>query len=98
MEVYGEQALAERTCQKWFARFKNGDVGLEDEERPGRPKIYKLFARAYTLFSYSINSSIIAYVDPKIHFRASPDNLPLNRHAKYYWAAGVGSIAFAVGR
>ena len=23
VEVYGEHALAERTCQKWFARFKN---------------------------------------------------------------------------
>ena len=35
MEVYGEYALAELTCQKWFARFKTGDFGLEDEERPG---------------------------------------------------------------
>ena len=38
MEVYGEHALAERTCQKWFTRFKSGDFGLEDEERPGQPK------------------------------------------------------------
>ena len=38
VEVYGEHALAERTCQKWFARFKSGDFGLEDEERPGQPK------------------------------------------------------------
>ena len=38
MEVYGEHALAERTCQKWLARFKSGDFGLEDEERPGQPK------------------------------------------------------------
>ena len=37
-EVYGEHALAERTCQKWFARCKSGDFGLEDEERPGQPK------------------------------------------------------------
>ena len=36
VEVYGEHALAERTCQKWFARFKSGDFGLEDEERPGQ--------------------------------------------------------------
>ena len=35
VEVYGEHALAERTCQKWFARFKIGDLGLEDEEHPG---------------------------------------------------------------
>ena len=33
---YVEHALAERTCRKWFARFKIGDFGLEDEERPGQ--------------------------------------------------------------
>ena len=38
VEVYGEHALAERTYQKWFARFKSGDFGMEDEERPGLPK------------------------------------------------------------
>ena len=38
VEVYDEHALAERTCQKWFTRFKSGDFGLEDEERPGQPK------------------------------------------------------------
>ena len=41
MEVYGEHALAERTCQKWFARFKSGDFGLEDEERSGQPKKFE---------------------------------------------------------
>ena len=41
MEVYGEHALAERTCQKWFARFKSGDFGLEDEEHPGQPKKFE---------------------------------------------------------
>ena len=30
-----------RTCQKWFARFKSGDFGLEDEERPGQPKKFE---------------------------------------------------------
>ena len=29
--VYGEHALTERTCQKWFPRIKSGDFGLEDE-------------------------------------------------------------------
>ena len=37
VEVYGEHALADRTCQKWFARFKSGGFGLEDEEHPGQP-------------------------------------------------------------
>ena len=38
VEVYGEHALAERTCRKWFGRFKTCDFGLEDEDRPGQPK------------------------------------------------------------
>ena len=38
VEVYGEHPLAERTCQKWFAQFKSGDFGLEDEEYAGQPK------------------------------------------------------------
>ena len=41
VEVYGEHALAERTCQKWFTRLKSGDFGLEDEERPGQPKKFE---------------------------------------------------------
>ena len=41
MEVYDEHALAVRTCQKWFARFKSADFGLEDEERPGQPKKFE---------------------------------------------------------
>ena len=40
-EVYIEHALAELMCQKWFAGFKSGDFGLEDEERPGQPKKYE---------------------------------------------------------
>lgn len=40
-EVYGEQALAEQTCRKWFARFKSGDFDLEDKERPGQPKKFE---------------------------------------------------------
>ena len=41
VKVYGEHDLAERTCQKWFARFKSGDFGLEDEERRGQPKKFE---------------------------------------------------------
>lgn len=37
VEVYAEHALAERTCQKWFERFKSGNFDLEDEERAGAP-------------------------------------------------------------
>ena len=41
VNVYGDHALAERICQKWFGRFKSGDLGFEDEERPGQPKKYE---------------------------------------------------------
>ena len=41
VEVYGEHALAEGTCQKSIARFKSGDFGLEDEERPRQPKKFE---------------------------------------------------------
>ena len=41
VEVYGQHALAERTCQKWFARFRSGDFSLEDEERPGQPRKFE---------------------------------------------------------
>ena len=41
VEVYGDHALAERTCRKWFARFKSGDFSLEDQERPGQPKKFE---------------------------------------------------------
>ena len=41
VEVYGQHALAEQTCQKWFARFKTGDFGLENEERPVQPKKFE---------------------------------------------------------
>ena len=41
VKVYGEHALAERTCQKWFARFKSGGFELDDEERPGQPKKFE---------------------------------------------------------
>ena len=41
VEVYGEHALAERACQKWFSLFKSGDFGLKDEERPGQPKKFE---------------------------------------------------------
>ena len=41
VEVNGKYALADRTCQKWFSRFKSGDFVLEDEERPGQPKQFE---------------------------------------------------------
>ncbi|UYV83501.1 hypothetical protein LAZ67_23001249 [Cordylochernes scorpioides] len=34
--VYGKGVIGERAAQKWFARFKNGDLDLEDMLRSGR--------------------------------------------------------------
>lgn len=36
-EVYGDNALQERQCQRWFAKFSSGDFDLKDTPRPGRP-------------------------------------------------------------
>ena len=41
VEVYGEHSLAERTCQNWFARFKSGNFGLEDEECSEQPNKFE---------------------------------------------------------
>ena len=35
--VYGDEALKERQCQNWFAKFRSGDFSLKDKKRSGRP-------------------------------------------------------------
>ncbi|UYV83506.1 hypothetical protein LAZ67_23001258 [Cordylochernes scorpioides] len=35
--VYGKGVIGEQATQKWFARFKNGDLDLEDTLQSGRP-------------------------------------------------------------
>lgn len=35
--VYGEDAVSERMCQKWFAKFRSGEMDIEDAPRSGRP-------------------------------------------------------------
>ena len=35
--VYGEGAVTDPTCQKWFAKFRTGDFSLDDAPRSGRP-------------------------------------------------------------
>jgi transposase len=30
----------ESTAQRWFKRFASGNLSLEDEQRPGRPRIW----------------------------------------------------------
>ena len=35
--VYGEGAVIDRTCQKWFVKFRAGDFLLDNAPRSGRP-------------------------------------------------------------
>ena len=35
--AYGEVAVTNRTCQKWFVKFRAGDFSLDDAPRSGRP-------------------------------------------------------------
>ena len=35
--VYGESAVIDRTCQKWFVKFRAGDFSLDDAPWSGRP-------------------------------------------------------------
>ena len=35
--VYGEGAVTDWTCLKWFAKFCAGDFSLDDAARSGRP-------------------------------------------------------------
>lgn len=35
--VYGEDAIKEQTCRKWFARFRARNFDLDDAPRSGRP-------------------------------------------------------------
>ena len=35
--TYGEAFLSGRTCRKWLTRFREVNLNLSDESRPGRP-------------------------------------------------------------
>ncbi|EFN64258.1 Histone-lysine N-methyltransferase SETMAR, partial [Camponotus floridanus] len=34
--VYGNEALKERQCQNWFAKFRSGNFSLKNAQRSGR--------------------------------------------------------------
>ena len=40
-KVYGDDALNEATCRDWSRRFKDGDFGVDDCAREGRPKTFE---------------------------------------------------------
>ena len=35
--MYGEGAVTDQTCQKWFVKFRAGDFSLDDAPWSGRP-------------------------------------------------------------
>ena len=35
--MYGEGAVTDQKCQKWFAKFRVADSSLDDVPRPGKP-------------------------------------------------------------
>jgi len=37
--MYRENAVSERVCQNWFAKFRAGDTTCEDRKRSGRPLV-----------------------------------------------------------
>ena len=39
--TYDEVAISERTCRKWFQRFKNSDFDVEDRHSGGREKVFE---------------------------------------------------------
>ena len=41
VEVYGDTAPTDKSCRKWFRRFKNGDFNVEDKPRFGQPKKFE---------------------------------------------------------
>ena len=38
-ELYPKDAMIERTCERWFAKFREGDRSLQDLSRSGRHQI-----------------------------------------------------------
>lgn len=36
-KAFGENAVSQVTCQRWFQRFRSGDESFEEEQREGRP-------------------------------------------------------------
>jgi len=41
VEVYGDTAPTDKSCRKWFRRFKDGNFSVEDKPRSGQPKKFE---------------------------------------------------------
>ena len=36
-QAFGEDVMSKRSCREWFARFKSGDMDVEDKLHTGSP-------------------------------------------------------------
>ena len=41
VEAYGDHALSEATCKRWFQRFRDNDFDVRNEERGRPPKKFE---------------------------------------------------------
>ena len=41
IETYGEFSLTQKTCERWFKRFKSSDFDIKNQKRPSQPKKFK---------------------------------------------------------
>ena len=41
VKTYGDNVLTHDACARWFRRFKSGDFGLKDKDRPAQPKKFQ---------------------------------------------------------
>ena len=40
--TYNENVLKERTCQRWFSKFRSGDFGFKKKDKSEKKKKYDL--------------------------------------------------------
>jgi histone-lysine N-methyltransferase SETMAR len=50
-DLYGADSITDRTAQRWFARFQDGNFDLEDTPRSGRPSDFDEDALQILLYS-----------------------------------------------
>ncbi|EZA53796.1 Histone-lysine N-methyltransferase SETMAR [Ooceraea biroi] len=79
--AFGQGTANERTMQRWFQKFQNGDESLEDEEGRGRPSIVdndELKVREPTALERSVRSFLsLDTVSSRLVVRSSHDRTVL---------------------
>jgi len=79
--TYGTEAVCERTCRRWFTRFKNGDFRLNDEPRVGRPS---------TLDTEALGAAVA--VNPNITIRELSADLKINHSTIHRGLKKLGKL------